>query len=370
MPRRFSALAMAMLALSVLAPATVIACGPAENCSNGPAPYTSAFPQRSSNSGRLHYYNDRSQPTDDSDDSSFDQVPTGAAGMQGYNDPRNSYGEGRRRGFGDGSSGASNGDRIARGYGGLFNPNGGMSAGRFDGPNDGGMPGRFRGASPDIYSRMGRASISPRLSGQSAEDYLAAMINDEGIGRWSPERFPLKVYFAPGRSVPGYRASFKTQMMDAFNEWVTVSNGKLAWKEVDTPQQADIYCQWTAEVNKQRPNEAGFTVAMAKNNDSSPIRTMGKAKVTILTHFNGRVLTDRDMRKVCLHELGHAYGLQGHSPYSDDIMFATTSPYQGEKLSQRDVRSIQNLYRTYAVPSMIGSLGETSSRESMARYAN
>jgi hypothetical protein len=138
-----------------------------------------------------------------------------------------------------------------------------------------------------------------------------------------------------------------------------VSNGKLAWVEVSNPQAADIYCEWTAKVNPQRPNEAGFTVAMARNNNGTPIRTMGKAKITILTHYNGKNLTDRDMRKVCLHELGHAYGLQGHSPFSDDIMFATTSRNQGDSLSMRDVKSIQRLYEGYSVPSRIGSIGQS-----------
>lgn len=351
MPGRFSALAFVMLAASFLAPATVVACGQGED---GTQPSVSGYSEPD-------YHRENrirsAQELDDYNGPRFDGGPRNFNG--GYPEDNGDYGQGYGRGRRGGGRFRGFQEQMGAGPGGY--PGDGMSD----------MPGgRFRGLNPGIYSRMGRASISPRLSGQSADDYLSAMINDEGIGRWAPERFPLKVYFAPGRNVPGYRPSFKAQMMDAFNEWVTVSNGKLAWKEVSTPGEADIYCQWTSEVNKQRPNEAGYTVAMARNNDRTPIRTMGKAKVTILTHFNGKILSDKDMRKVCLHELGHAYGLQGHSPFSDDIMFATTSPYQGERLSQRDVKSIQSLYSGYSIPSTIGAIGDANRGYNDRPYMN
>lgn len=96
-------------------------------------------------------------------------------------------------------------------------------------------------------------------------------------------------------------------------------------------------------------------MAEARNNGKSAVRTMGKATVTILTHYKGKVLTDRDMRKVCLHELGHAFGMQGHSPFSNDIMYATTSRNQGERLSQRDITSMRSLYDMDSAPMQIGS---------------
>ncbi|MBY0549465.1 MAG: matrixin family metalloprotease [Candidatus Obscuribacterales bacterium] len=315
MPRRFSGFAFAMVAVAVIAPAAGVACGDSEDRSTS-APQASAFPPRNYAGHAAYGYGDGMMPR------------SHLEAMTAYPQARPNFGNFVPPQYINGSQ-----------------PQGG----------------RFRGLNSDFQSRMGRASISPRLTGQSAQDYLSQMVRDEGIGRWAPERFPLKVYFAPGRNVQGFRSSFKAQWIDAFNEWVAVSNGKLAWYEVNNPQDADIYCEWTAQVNQQRPNEAGFTVAMARNNNGTPVRTMGRAKITILTHYNGRTLTDRDMRKVCLHELGHAYGLQGHSPFSDDIMFSTTSRNQGESLSQRDVRSIQRLYEGYSTPSSIGAIGQAQS---------
>ena len=321
MLQRFSAFAFAMVAVALLAPAAGLACGDGEDSSMA-VPHASAFPQGGYDGRTAYVYGGAMMP----------RSHLGMMSGGGYPPSR-----GRRQ--------FCNSAPPPYMYGG----------------------GQFRGLNSDYQSRPGRASISPGMTGQSAQDYLSEMAADEGIGRWAPERFPLRVYFAPARNVAGYRPSFKAQWMDALNEWVSVTNGRLAWREVNTPQEADIYCEFTSQVNPQRPNEAGFTVALARNNSGTPVRSMGKAKITILTHYNGRTLTDRDMRKVCLHELGHAYGLQGHSPFSDDIMFATTSRDQGESLSPRDVRSIQRLYDGYSTPSAIGSIGQVPS---MPRFAD
>jgi predicted Zn-dependent protease len=198
---------------------------------------------------------------------------------------------------------------------------------------------------PAVRSGFGHPSANMPIKKQSAEDYLSEMLyNDVGLAKWPPERFPLKVFFVNGRGISGYRASFRAQMVDALNEWVNVSAGTLTWVEVPEQRLADITCEWTDKINRDKPLEAGFTLGTAREKEYAPIRTMGKASVTVLTHFKGKVLSDQDMRKVCLHELGHAYGLQGHSPFSNDIMYETTSRDQGVHLSARDINSIRNLY--------------------------
>src|SRR5256885_5620169 len=45
-----------------------------------------------------------------------------------------------------------------------------------------------------------------------------------------------------------------------------------------------------------------------------------------------------------LFRSGHALGLQGHSPYRDDIMYYAVSPTQHPTLSQRDVNTLVKLY--------------------------
>lgn len=178
----------------------------------------------------------------------------------------------------------------------------------------------------------------------SRGDYISCLMADEGVSRWASERLPLRVYISTGGGVRRYRASFRYQFIDALNEWVKASGGKLSWRPVNTPQDADIVCGWSDRALPGGSDEAGYTETVLDEEATSRPGVMGKSKITILTQDNGHILTDTQIRKVCLHELGHALGYQGHSPFPTDIMYEADSPQQGQNLSARDIRSICNLY--------------------------
>jgi predicted Zn-dependent protease len=77
------------------------------------------------------------------------------------------------------------------------------------------------------------------------------------------------------------------------------------------------------------------------------------AEIYILTinRLNGEVLSDPAMKAVCLHELGHALGISGHSPYSNDIMYPTLNFDQVlTNLTERDTATIKRLYQGYEHP--------------------
>lgn len=58
--------------------------------------------------------------------------------------------------------------------------------------------------------------------------------------------------------------------------------------------------------------------------------------------FKDGPIGKRLMRNVCLHEVGHALGLQGHSPFPDDIMYPQLGAQDG--ISARDVNTLLTLY--------------------------
>ncbi|MBZ0185329.1 MAG: matrixin family metalloprotease, partial [Candidatus Obscuribacterales bacterium] len=58
-------------------------------------------------------------------------------------------------------------------------------------------------------------------------------------------------------------------------------------------------------------------------------------------------LSDDDMKKVCLHEVGHALGINGHSSDNHDIMFFSESPSVWPALTKRDKLTIRLLYQGY-----------------------
>src|SRR5438552_18608310 len=72
------------------------------------------------------------------------------------------------------------------------------------------------------------------------------------------------------------------------------------------------------------------------------------ANIVLLTvDSNGQPLADEDMQKICLHEIGHALGLNGHSTINRDVMFFSRSPTVSPAPTQRDSATICKLYGAY-----------------------
>lgn len=135
--------------------------------------------------------------------------------------------------------------------------------------------------------------------------------------------------------------------MQSWDVWSRTTDYKITWKLVDNSRDADVICGWTT-VTTHHGNawEAGNTGLRIIFNRLSKRGEIVNAEVKILTKFEGP-LTDRELRRVCLHEVGHALGLQGHSPNPDDVMYPVATFIQRTDLSSRDVKTIRLLYAGY-----------------------
>jgi predicted Zn-dependent protease len=74
-----------------------------------------------------------------------------------------------------------------------------------------------------------------------------------------------------------------------------------------------------------------------------------RADIRILTidRQTQEPLSDEEMKKTCLHELGHSMGLQGHSTNNHDIMFFSMSNTNWPVLSKRDKATVFMIYQNY-----------------------
>jgi predicted Zn-dependent protease len=72
--------------------------------------------------------------------------------------------------------------------------------------------------------------------------------------------------------------------------------------------------------------------------------------ISIVTKdFSGKAIADEEIRRVCLHEVGHALGLHRHSSNNFDIMFFSETKAGSPALTQRDRNTMARLYADYPV---------------------
>jgi predicted Zn-dependent protease len=69
-----------------------------------------------------------------------------------------------------------------------------------------------------------------------------------------------------------------------------------------------------------------------------------RGTMSLMTTAGDRDFTPDELKRAYLHEVGHAFGLSGHSPNANDVMYAVVNPSMPEHLSMRDIASIRHLY--------------------------
>jgi tetratricopeptide (TPR) repeat protein len=201
----------------------------------------------------------------------------------------------------------------------------------------------------DVIAAIKAASEKPGSNAQ-APDYFPS-VTAEGTYRWPAEKLPIKVFVSPGDGVLGFRPGFRQALLASLDAWIEASGHRLSY--ILTPNRADAYvvCEWTnnpAEVSQAgTESERGITDVVA--NSSNEIQ---RATIKILTKpmLEEGVLSDDELKKACLHEIGHVLGLQGHSTNNHDVMFftidtATVWPV----LTKRDKATIARLYESYTI---------------------
>lgn len=194
---------------------------------------------------------------------------------------------------------------------------------------------------PEIYyghtrqSGLMRApSISPAITSDGASDYLSC---SQGVCRW-PSGHLINVYVAPGRP------TFPNMVQNCFREWTNATRGRVHFRLVSSPAQADYVITWTRRQKEvSEGTEAGLTTTDTFI-DETGREYIDRAHTSVLTRYDGRPLSDCDIAETCLHEIGHGLGIEGHSANPRDIMYYAVSDKQTGHLTARDANTIARLY--------------------------
>ncbi|HEY9679114.1 MAG TPA: matrixin family metalloprotease [Drouetiella sp.] len=168
-------------------------------------------------------------------------------------------------------------------------------------------------------------------------NYLAAVTRN-AMMRWSsPDK--IRVFIKDGSDVSGYRPEFEESLRQAFDEWSESTSGTVAFIMVPSPDSTDMTVTWSSDLHSPALKaEAGLA------NTSYGAHGLERADILLLTvdPFKEGPIGKNMLYNVCLHEIGHALGLEGHSPTEGDIMYPALGVQQG--LSDRDINTVLALY--------------------------
>jgi tetratricopeptide (TPR) repeat protein len=198
----------------------------------------------------------------------------------------------------------------------------------------------------NMIAKLKQKSMEPG-SDPNAADYLPAVSPNGRLCRWQQAKFPLKVFIDKCKDSQ-FQASYSNDLAEALNAWSDATHNHLNFTIVKSRKKADIACDWTTNPYEIRRNgtdaEQGICNAQLEEHPSYIVVQSATIRLLILDRETQRPLSDDEMKKVCLHELGHALGLQGHSTNNHDIMFFSMSPTVWPVLSKRDKATIARLY--------------------------
>ncbi len=174
---------------------------------------------------------------------------------------------------------------------------------------------------------------------QSAGDYFPAInkFANGAVARWT--RFPILVHFPQGSPPQWHKA-----LEEAMGAWKPL----IPIKTADPLQFADIEVGW---INHLPPRCLGQTNLEIFN---------GRMRVTVYLlrpSYYLASIPEKTLKRVAMHEFGHAIGIFGHSTDPADLMYAmegsSAKDFVGTKgggITARDSNTLKKVYESRSLP--------------------
>lgn len=164
------------------------------------------------------------------------------------------------------------------------------------------------------------------------DNYFANIKLENNYVRWN--KFPINVYVSPCNEA--------TIIRNAFMQWEKATSNIVSFNFVGNIGGAQITVSTVENlpIEYKKGSEAGLATVNAKNN------IIYKAHIDILktNPQTNEPFEHNTILTTTMHEVGHALGLQGHSPNDNDLMSAVNH-LSSKKITKRDLNTLKMLYK-------------------------
>jgi predicted Zn-dependent protease len=181
-------------------------------------------------------------------------------------------------------------------------------------------------------------------------DFADTSASDTLVFHWPAAALPVRFYADPRGAMPALASS-------AVATWeAQFLYGEFRGVLVSDSSQADVIVQWSGSVPPDVPPDPGPPVIACGGQTVYPSWAMGSSPGRAL-HVTLGALTGYSqaqvaacLKRVAIHELGHAIGLLKHSPSPLDIMNQTPTAAAPSRVDRTTVDVLYHTAATVAPP--------------------